>query len=301
MWDDMLRNMDEKYWSNHQLSKYVEPVYWDYGGNLHNPYKNMYRYHKYFNDSLWVASAFKGADGRVQILPNLTARFENQCSWMKFMKNFSSYQPIKFKGIILTGWSRYSHFDPLCDLLPASIPSLMLSLIVVNQCNQSAEAATAVLESDGDQFYNKFIEKHFHKSLGCWHYLNPPLDTIELSHCRFKEHNIYHAMEIVNILNDNIEICLKGLNYDQFVLEYYIEKGLLNSNFVPSAYKRYKLCFDYVNATKTNLETCLHPYYEDSVISEFVLSRLSSELKYLNDTMISLRKYKIETWKRRVN
>ena len=37
-----------------------------------------------------------------------------------------------FSSIILTGWSRFDHFMPLCDLLPTAYKSLVSSLYVLN-------------------------------------------------------------------------------------------------------------------------------------------------------------------------
>ena len=37
-----------------------------------------------------------------------------------------------FSAIILTGWSRFDHFMPLCDIFPTAYPSLIYSLHVLN-------------------------------------------------------------------------------------------------------------------------------------------------------------------------
>ena len=56
-------------------------------------------------------------------------------------------------GVIVTGWSRYDHFGILCELLPAALPSLALSLFTLasGAFNELAHrrASTAVGWSDG--------------------------------------------------------------------------------------------------------------------------------------------------------
>ena len=80
---------------------------------------------------IWVASAFKGCYQPSSTCIDHELRFLNQSLWVEFAKrcNFKD----KIQGIILTGWSRFTHETVLCELLPMSVPSLTLCLAVIDQ------------------------------------------------------------------------------------------------------------------------------------------------------------------------
>jgi hexosaminidase len=62
---------------------------------------------------------------------NTTHHVLNNRQWLHFMES-STFQEKPFSAIILTGWSRFDHFMPLCDLFPTAYPSLLYSLYVLN-------------------------------------------------------------------------------------------------------------------------------------------------------------------------
>ena len=79
----------------------------------------------------WAASAFKGGLHRFSMLTNTAHHVSNNREWLHFIES-STFQSGSLSSIILTGWSRFDHFMPLCDILPTAYPSLIYSLHVLN-------------------------------------------------------------------------------------------------------------------------------------------------------------------------
>jgi hexosaminidase len=103
---------------------------WGYMTNVGKYFPENY-YEKYGRifGSIWVASAYKGAQGELATVTKMQDRLSNHLSWIQVMKEKSDQSILQFEGIALTGWSRYDHFLALCDLLPQAIPQLV-SLIL---------------------------------------------------------------------------------------------------------------------------------------------------------------------------
>ncbi len=106
----------------------VEPMVWKYVPKLSQYLKpDLWQKYAAIFPHVWIASAFKGATGRSQYITNITHHKINHESWLRQLRRHCH----KFKsihGIVLTGWQRYDHFAPLCELLPVGIPSLLVCM-----------------------------------------------------------------------------------------------------------------------------------------------------------------------------
>ncbi|KAK9737251.1 Glycosyl hydrolase family 20, catalytic domain [Popillia japonica] len=133
IWDDMLRHLSQQTMLEMNLGALVEPMIWVYAEDIYRfvqpqiweKYATVFR-------SAWTASAFKGAFGETLYVPDAKRHLENNLRWLEVMAQQSSRFRYGITGIILTGWQRYDHFAVLCELFPAGIPSLALSLFAVS-------------------------------------------------------------------------------------------------------------------------------------------------------------------------
>lgn len=119
--------------------------------------------------TVWSASAFKGAFGETEYVPNAKRHLENNLRWLEVMAEEGPKFKNGFAGIVLTGWQRYiihsynkkyiffkfifhiillifryDHFAVLCELLPAAIPSLAITLTAASRGYFDASMAESV-------------------------------------------------------------------------------------------------------------------------------------------------------------
>ncbi len=126
IWDDMLRG-----WSVSELRPLrgrVELVIWGYAPELLPRLSpGLWRRYQAAGLSLWGASAFKGACAEDTLWVDGGNRARNHAAWA------ACGRQRKLTGIILTGWSRFTHFSTLCELLPAGLPHLALGLAILRR------------------------------------------------------------------------------------------------------------------------------------------------------------------------
>lgn len=134
-WNDMFAETDIVLLNDYKMGELIVPVIWGYAVDVtkfnYFPKEMFSRYSKVFPQMMF-ASAFKGANGQSQPFCNISRYLANQRSYVELYKLEKKHLEGKISGIILTGWQRYNHFYPLCEILPVSIPSLVADLIYLN-------------------------------------------------------------------------------------------------------------------------------------------------------------------------
>lgn len=129
----MLRHLTQQTMIDMKLGDIVEPMIWVYAEDIYRFVQPQVweKYAAVFKTA-WTASAFKGAFGETLYIPDARRHLENNLRWLDVMTQQSTYFKHGFRGIVITGWQRYDHFAVLCELIPAAVPSLTLSLLAVS-------------------------------------------------------------------------------------------------------------------------------------------------------------------------
>ncbi|XP_063369299.1 hexosaminidase D-like [Cydia amplana] len=277
IWDDMYRDVKPMDCSDIILTD-TEVVHWDYTAKPHEDvHINMYKYGRIF-DNLWIATAFKGADGKKRILPDLNMRFYNHLHWLNFIFDYGTLKKFyKIKGIILTGWSRYNHEAPLCEILPVSIPSLIINLILIQQYTSGIVAENM---NDLDDFIDKHIENNLDSSLLCHNRTDRFLDTFDSKACHYEESDLYTTLQRLNNITSVAYSILDDYAYKYFV----IKKNASDD-------EESRIEHEYFDVVQTQMETCGSIFYELMSIETEIIGLLS--VYFENDVILEYVRTKI--------
>lgn len=147
----MMHGMDEGTIASYVKNRTeIEPMMWGYMENVEG-YFQPHLFSKYGRlfGSIWIATAYKGASGELATITSIEHHYRNHLSWIDVMKKKSSESILNFKGVALTGWSRYDHFLALCDILPEAIPSLVFNLQAIQYGELSDEKKSQITRDLG--------------------------------------------------------------------------------------------------------------------------------------------------------
>ncbi|XP_067010498.2 hexosaminidase D [Anabrus simplex] len=315
VWDDMFRHWSPMELSDSGLGALVEPVVWVYIEDVTHlvPHYVWYMYGHAFRN-VWAASAFKGAFGETAVAPNLDRHLKNHISWFQVIESktkrenqASTDETLNFRGIILTGWSRYDHFAVLCELLPVSVPSLILNLLYASLKRTKRE-----LSKMTEQEELKFIFEVWLQHLSC-----PPYNKFDanelandpyqwhLSTCGFPGSNLYEAIGAYLLLKSRVDSLYTDLMENHgWVSEYNVNNNysspfrvleagsgeLVNSNGLFDNFR------DFRNSTRS----LLSQYYDQYTVDEWLEQKLDPIEKKIHFMASAAEKLiNIDVWPRR--
>lgn len=122
LWSDMMHDWPTD--ALQAIGKKADLCPWGYGGhpdkwtNHHSASKYIARFAEN-GIHLWGATAYKGAEGHNEDLPNLANRTENALGWAEVAKRYG------LKGLIATAWSRYSTHRMQNEPIDACLDALL--------------------------------------------------------------------------------------------------------------------------------------------------------------------------------
>ncbi|CAL4133633.1 unnamed protein product, partial [Meganyctiphanes norvegica] len=272
VWDDMFRNARTKYLRS--LASLVEPVVWAYGPNVQQmiSYSVFATYARYF-PSVWVAPAFKGATGPSSIMPNAARSAENTLAWQNVAKDVQKKMGLKISGTVLTGWSRYDHFAVLCELLPPSLPSLILTLLVANA-----------------QHYTSRTSQDLHFLLKCpSHIYLDPVTDIHLwkaRECSFVGANMIQALLNFSKLRKEIWELEAEIKKGGWLTQYHVRYKYSSPSRVKEATLRLPTLESKLMELWDEIIAVMDQYYDSATLEEWS----QQNLQPLNYTLSQIRK-----------
>jgi len=229
------------------------------------PHFIWYTYKKTFHN-LWGASAFKGAFGEKQTLPDLPRHFENNLAWQRLIwpadDSTNILKSADFRGIAITGWSRYDHFAVLAELLPLSIPSMVLAFTtsdIYGKGGRGVDAESVAIENmfkvlDCPQPYPFLNRQDMKKDTNQWVF----------GVCNFTGYSLYQKLQQFYNLRERYDRVMNQRNLNGWVSEYNIR------NKFSSPYRVLELFTEEGFAAK-RLQKDLEKFKEDvlQVLGEF--------------------------------
>ncbi|XP_046409312.1 hexosaminidase D [Neodiprion pinetum] len=258
MWDDEFRDISVQEITDSGLNKLIEPVVWKYTTDpkvslTENMWEN---YVELWPESVWIATAFKGATAPDRYYTDISYHLRNHEGWLEIIRKYSSR--IKFKGVFLTGWQRYDHFSVLCDLLPSAIPSLAVNL--------------AVLKSSTLYDFPHDIPDNILKILNCETpvTLSIPEPQFGWTYCGFHGSMIYSIILRLHTLNQEIARMEQDSTFKGWVKEYNLNYAFSNPSHIEHALSslgEYKNEIIYI---ETDMRKAMEDIYDNYTIDEWI-------------------------------
>ncbi|XP_043224593.1 hexosaminidase D-like [Amphibalanus amphitrite] len=218
IWDDMMRHIPAETLRRSGIGELVEPMVWVYAEDVDRfADPQIYSTFAEVFPRAWAASAYKGAFGETLTVPPLQRHLDNTLNWLRVIRRETPRFRDGFGGLVLTGWQRYDHMAVLCELLPASVPSLALNL------------ATA---SHG--FFNSSLRRVLYDALSCHSqgtFITPSSDQYgfyAFSQCDFPGHMFYEFTGRMPGIEMQARSAIEDVRKKGWLTEYSVARNYTN-------------------------------------------------------------------------
>lgn len=245
------------------------------------------RYFKHFRN-IWIAGAFKGATSPSAMLPNITKHYENTKSWLTYISKHVEPRT-KIMGYVLTAWSRYDHFSSICELLPVSIPSLVLNLLMITSAFSEKRDIIAT--------YDEVLKCRKKNNLRTITHMK------NTSHCVFPgQELIPMTFQLISFHEEIDQLYYKLYETNAWMNDYHLKKNYANGRTVSQQFEdnRFRKIYNSFAEFSRMLRFEMSKYYNDATIDEWFLQHVqlySNKLEFLNNALVSSTSQ--NTWGRR--
>ncbi len=269
IWDDMLRNMMPA--ELQPLAGLVEPMVWVYAEEIYRfvPSYTWSRFAEVF-DTVWTASAFKGAHGPTLNAPNVQRHLTNNVNWLELMGAEATKFRSGMRGIVITGWQRYDHFAVLCELLPAGLPSMAVSLLAAKYGYFNASG------SGGEQI------AHLQKALECvgarsamqqesLDLNEDPFLFDKMSWCYFPGASVFKLVRALEVTREEVRAYLKKATYEQaWLTDYNIRRNYTSPFRIDEGMEEWSIQLNSVVNLIRTAKQALSEVFDEYTVAEWV-------------------------------
>ncbi|RCN41076.1 hypothetical protein ANCCAN_12959, partial [Ancylostoma caninum] len=251
-WNDMFDKSMIEDLRESGLGTLITPVVWGYKVDVtedgYFPDRLFERISQVF-PKIYFASAFKGAKSQAENYIDLDRYLQNHRSYVKLYRMNKNSLDGRVGGIILTGWQRYMHHAPLCELLAVSIPSLVTDLAYLDD-----------VERNGDELW-----KQVQNLLKCPKHLKPTITPTVIDSFTY----IPHKDAYLKSCDFEGKELFKLIMEDLHMLEWKVSRFRFKNEMKDEL-------MDEIKALAEKMNEALSRYYFATDVNEFLKTKIFS-------------------------
>uniref|UniRef100_A0A915LMN7 Beta-N-acetylhexosaminidase n=1 Tax=Meloidogyne javanica TaxID=6303 RepID=A0A915LMN7_MELJA len=269
-WNDMFDKMSVQLMKEFKMGELLIPIVWGYIPDVTFP--------GYFPDGLFerlsqvfeevlFASAFKGANGIVQQFADVGHYTSNLASYKKLYYQHEKNLSGRLSGMVLTGWQRYSHVTPLCELLPIGLPTMVAQSVYLQTWSDKNDLTNTEKETKLEIIKNL---------LGCQTNIDdlifegkkfPRTFDSQIGKSRFPGADLYKQIEEVRVLLWKLGVLFSENN------------GCTNSTEEEQSNskekKRHEIEHQFISSIRPKIEDLLLKYFYKDTVAEWLVQHRS--------------------------